>query len=59
MRIRQLIGCEHDEAKKQSIMVSDFVDEHNGFLAPSDVEHDVAKALNPQLQNTHVNSQNM
>ena len=28
-------------------MVSDFIDEHNGFLALSDEEHDRAKALNP------------
>ena len=30
-------------------MVADFIDEHNGFLALSDEEHDSAKALNPRI----------
>ena len=29
--------------------MSDFIDEHNGFLALSDEEHDRAKALNPRI----------
>ena len=37
------------KSKGSGIMVSDFIDEHNGFLAFSDEEHDRAKALNPRI----------
>ena len=38
------------KSKGAGIMVSDFVDEHNGFLALSDEEHDAAKASNPRIR---------
>ena len=38
------------KSKVSGIMVSDFIDEHNGFLALSDEEHDRAKVLNPCFQ---------
>ena len=31
-------------------MVSDFVDEHDGFLRLSEQEHQQAKAVNPSIQ---------
>ena len=37
------------KSRGAGIMVSDFVDEHNGFLALSDAEHDRAKASNPRI----------
>ena len=37
------------KSKRSGIMVSDFIDEHNGFLALSGEEHDKAKALNPRI----------
>ena len=45
-------GRENDETKKQGagIMVSDFIDEHNGFLALTDVEYKTAKASDPNIR---------
>ena len=37
------------KSKGVGIMVSDFVDEHNGFLTLSDAEFDWAKTLNPRI----------
>ena len=37
------------KSKGSGIMVSDFIDEHNGFLALSDEEHDKAKVSNPRI----------
>ena len=37
------------KSKGSGIMVSDIIDEHNGFLALSDEEHDRAKALNRRI----------
>ena len=38
------------KSRGAGIMVSDFVDEHNGFLALSDAEYDRVKVLNPRLR---------
>ena len=38
------------KSKGSGIMVSDFVDEHNGFLAFSDTEYEVAKLKNPNIR---------
>lgn len=38
------------KSKGAGIMVSDFVDEHNGFLALSDSEYETAKATNPHVR---------
>jgi hypothetical protein len=37
------------KSKGAGIMVSDFVDEHNGFLALSDAEHHRPKTSNPRI----------
>ena len=37
------------KTKRSGIMVSDFIDEHNGFLALSDEEHDRVKGLNVRI----------
>ena len=37
------------KSKGSGIMVSDFVDEHNGFLAFSDTEYEVAKCKHPNI----------
>ena len=37
------------KSKGAGIMVSDFIDEHNGFLALSDEEYDAAKVSNPRI----------
>ena len=39
----------HSICSSAGIMVSDFIDEHNGFLALTDEEHDAAKVLNPRI----------
>ena len=38
------------KSKGAGIMVSDFIDEHNGFLALSDDEYQAAKALKPNIR---------
>ena len=38
------------KSKGSGIMVSDFVDEHNGFLALSDEEYDAAKMKHPNIR---------
>ena len=38
------------KSKGAGIMVSDFIDEYNGFLALSDEEYDRAKVSNPCLR---------
>ena len=38
------------KSKGAGIMVSDFVDEHNGFLALSDAEYESAKISNPHIR---------
>ena len=38
------------KSKGSGIMVSDFVDEHNGFLAFYDTEYEVAKCKHPNLR---------
>jgi hypothetical protein len=38
------------KSKGAGIMVSDFIDEHNGFLALSDDEHEAAKASKPHIR---------
>ena len=38
------------KSKGAGIMVSDFIDEHNGFLALSDDEHDAVKASKPHIR---------
>lgn len=38
------------KSKGSGIMVSDFVDEHNGFLALSDEEYDAAKTKHPNIR---------
>ena len=38
------------KSKGAGIMVSDFIDEHNGFLALSDEEHDRVKVSNPRIR---------
>ena len=38
------------KSKGAGIMVSDFVDEHNGFLALNDSEYEAAKASNPRIR---------
>ena len=37
------------KSKGAGIMVSDFIDEHNGFLALSDTEYEAAKSSNPRI----------
>jgi len=37
------------KSKGSGIMVSDFVDEHNGFLSLSDAEYEVSKTNHPNL----------
>ena len=37
------------KSRGSGIMVSDFIDEHNGFLALSDEEYNREKALNPRI----------
>ena len=38
------------KSKGEGIMVSDFIDKHNGFLALSDDEHEAAKASKPHIR---------
>ena len=38
------------KSKGAGIMVSDFIDEHNGFLTLSDDEYEAAKASNPNIR---------
>ena len=38
------------KSRGSGIMVSDFVDEHNGFLALTDEEYEVAKRMNLQKE---------
>ena len=38
------------KSKGAGIMVSDFVDEHNGFLVLSDTEYEAAKTSNPRIR---------
>ena len=38
------------KSKGSGIMVSDFIDEHNGFLALSDAEYEVAKSNDPKTR---------
>ena len=38
------------KSKCAGIMVSDFIDEHNGFLALSDDEYEAAKVSNPNVR---------
>ena len=37
------------KSTEAGIMVSDLIDEHNGFLALSDEEYQAAKATNPNI----------
>ena len=43
------------KSKGAGIMVSDFVDEHNEFLALTDTEYEAAKAKIRTFVNMHVN----
>ena len=38
------------KGKGSGIMVSDFIDEHNGFLALTDEEYEAAKQANPSVR---------
>ena len=38
------------KSRRAGIMVSDFIDEHNGFLALSDEEYNTAKESNPNIR---------
>ena len=38
------------KSKGAGIMVSDFIDEHNGFLALTDKEYQAAKVTNPNIR---------
>ena len=38
------------KGQDRGIMVSDFIDEHNGFLALTDTEYEQGKLIYPDLQ---------
>ena len=43
------------KSKGAGIMVSDFIDEHNGFLALNDEEHEMGKCVNLIVTSTSGN----
>ena len=48
------------KSRGAGIMVSDFIDEHNGFVSLTDEEYEHAKQVNPSAKNNmHINFLNM
>lgn len=47
------------KSKGAGIMVSDFINEHNGFLALTDDEYKRAAEVNPSQKQVHVHSSSM